>query len=80
MEDYSIPLVGPLTVGYLQNLSAPWMTNIEKELECDKAGCPDVFESFLEHPTWFCNGTANIFEGGNWLGHVFPGTNSAVDR
>ena len=39
-EDYSLPLVGPLTVGYIQNLSRHWISDIETELACKKPGCP----------------------------------------
>ena len=39
-EDYSIPLIGPLTVEYLQTLSKAWLGAIEAELGCSKAGCP----------------------------------------
>jgi len=38
--------------------------------------CPaSEFETMLEDPMWNCDGTPNYHPGGgNWLGHVFPGT------
>ncbi|GAX83462.1 hypothetical protein CEUSTIGMA_g10887.t1 [Chlamydomonas eustigma] len=41
----------------------------------DSSFCASLAEKFIEAPMWECDGVANIQPGGgNWLGHVFPGS------
>jgi hypothetical protein len=49
------------------------LSNVESEYRCTE-GCSYLLEQFIDHPNWYCDGTPNLFPGGNWLGHVFPGT------
>ncbi|GAX80041.1 hypothetical protein CEUSTIGMA_g7480.t1 [Chlamydomonas eustigma] len=49
------------------------LSDVENEYGCTN-GCTYLFEQFIDHPNWYCDGTPNLFPGGNWLGHVFPGT------
>lgn len=31
-----------------------------------------IVEAFVEHPNWNCDGHPNVWDGGNWTGHVVP--------
>jgi len=66
---------GGLTADYVRGTWDPAeLPGIYQELGCAADNCTSHFQEFTQHATWFCNGSANVFEGGNWIGHVFPGT------
>lgn len=44
------------------------LASLNAELHCLDPSCTEVFSEFREHPTWFCDGGPNLFEGGNWIG------------
>ncbi|KAG1656726.1 hypothetical protein FOA52_011602 [Chlamydomonas sp. UWO 241] len=60
-----------LDVNHLREVSdMSWVREYKK---CS-GGCEEVFAEFMEHPRWSCEGSPEIFDGGSWIGHVWPAT------
>jgi hypothetical protein len=48
------------------------MPDIEQHFGC-VAPCEETLQHFMAHALWGCDGRPNIFPGGSWIGHMFPG-------
>lgn len=62
-----------LTVELVRNLTHPDVLSYFGCLPKGASSCTDLFEQFIDMPTWRCDGETNMWDGGSWVGHLLPG-------